>query len=251
MKVLFLKRSGIIAVLSCVLLVLCIMLYPPASRDVAATAGKKPIYSVDTPNKKIAISFDAAWGADKTAGIMDILDAKGAKATFFLVGFWADKYPDMVRRIASRGFEIGNHTANHPRMSKLTAKQMQLELQSVNDKIKELTGKAPTVFRPPFGDYNDLVVDTVNGMGMHCVQWSIDSLDWKELGVEDMVNRCTKKVKNGDIILFHNNSKYILDALPQILDSLKKQGFEIVSVSQLIYNKDYTVDNNGVQHKAG
>lgn len=249
MKVLFLKRSGIIAVLSCVLLVLCVALYPPASREAALTVGKKPIYSVDTGNKRVAISFDAAWGADKTAGIMDILDAKGARATFFLVGFWAEKYPDKVKEIASRGFEIGNHTANHPRMSKLTKEQMELEIKSVNNTIKELTGKAPTVFRPPFGDYNDALIETVRGLDMHCIQWSIDSLDWKELGVDDMVSRCTKNVKNGDIILCHNNSKYILDALPRILDGLKKQGFEVVSVSELIHSGDYTVDNNGVQHK--
>ena len=253
MKILFVKRSGIVAVLACLLIVLTAVLYSVGNGDApaAALAAKKPVYSVDTKAKKVAVSFDAAWGADKTDGIMDILDSKGANATFFLVGFWVDKYPDKVKSIAERGFEIGNHSANHPRMTKLTQEQMKLELAAVNDKIKELTGTAPTVFRPPFGDYNDAVVQTVNDMSMHCIQWSIDSLDWKELGVQDMIDRTVKKVKAGDIILFHNNSKYILDALPAILDSLIKQGYQIVSVSELIYTENYSVDNNGVQHKNG
>lgn len=249
MKTVFLKRSGIVAVFICLLLIFCGVLYPPQDTAASGTGGKKPIYSVDTREKRVAISFDAAWGADKTLSIMDILDANNAKATFFLVGFWIEKYPELIKTMDERGFEVGNHSANHPRMSKLTKKQKELELKTVNDAIYNIISKRPTVFRPPFGDYDDQTVDCVNGLGMHCVQWSIDSLDWKDISCDEIVKRCTKNVKNGDIILMHNNSKYVLDALPKILASLKKQGFEVVSVSELIYNEDYYVDNNGVQHK--
>lgn len=250
MKIMYMKRSRLVTVLAFVLVLLMVTLYSVEySSQAVATSAKKPIYSVDTDQKKIAISFDAAWGADKTDSIMDILDSKDCRATFFLVGFWVEKYPDKVKSIAERGFEIGNHSANHPRMSELTAEQMRLELTQASEKIMELTGTTPTVFRPPFGAYNDTLVTTVNELSMHCVQWSIDSLDWKERGVEDLISRTTKKVKNGDILLFHNNSKFILEALPQILDSLKKQGFEIVSVSDLIYTENYIVDNNGVQRQ--
>lgn len=249
MKAVFFRRSGIVAVLTCLLVLFCVVLYPPRDITASAVKGKKPIYSVDTDKKRVAISFDAAWGADKTASIMDILDTNGAGATFFLVGFWVEKYPELVREISQRGYEVGNHSANHPRMSKLTKKQKELELRSVNDAIHKLTGKTPTVFRPPFGDYDDATVEAVNGLGMHCVQWSIDSLDWKEISTEEIVSRCTKGVKCGDIILMHNNSAHILDALPRILEDLKKQGFEVVSVSELIYKEDYYVDNNGIQRK--
>ena len=249
MKAVFLKRSGIIAVFICLLLIFCGVIYPPKDTTASNTSDKKPIYKVDTKEKKVAISFDAAWGADKTMSIMDILDANGANATFFLVGFWVEKYPELVREISQRGFEVGNHSANHPRMSKLTNKQKELELKSVNNAIHKLTGKTPTVFRPPFGDYDRATVEAVNGLGMHCVQWSVDSLDWKDISLDEIVKRCTENIEGGDIILMHNNSKHLLDALPKILSSLKKQGFEVVSVSELIYKDNYSVDNNGVQHK--
>ena len=225
---------------------------PADAEEAAAMTGGdiKPIYSVETKEKKIAISFDAAWGADKTAGIMDILDQHNVKATFFLVGFWIDKYPDMVKTIAQRGYEIGNHSLNHPHMPQLTKEQMTTELKEVNAKLKELTGKEAALFRPPFGDYNDTLVTTVNELGMHCIQWSVDSLDWKELGVKEMTDRVLKNVKEGSIVLFHNNSKYILDALPGILKELQKK-YEIVPVGELIYTENYTVDRQGIQHKAG
>lgn len=248
MRILFMRRSGIVAVLACLMLIVCAAVFSSGGEEAVTAAAHKPIYSVDTAEKKVAVSFDAAWGADKTDGIMDILDSAGAKGTFFLVGFWAEKYPEKVKSIAQRGFEIGNHSQNHPKMTKLTAEQMRSELEQVNDRITELTGSTPTVFRPPFGDYNDAVVQTVRGVPMHCVQWSIDSLDWKGLSADAIVERTTKKVKAGDIILFHNNSDHILEALPRVLAALKKQGFSVVSVSELIYTGEYTVDNNGVQH---
>ena len=209
----------------------------------------KPIYCVDTDEKKVAISFDAAWGADKTEKILDILDCYEVHATFFLVGFWVEKYPDMVKEIDSRGYEIGNHSKNHPKMTSLTIEQMKNEIIYVNEKIYNLIGKTPNVFRPPYGDYNDTVISTMKELNMHTIQWSIDSLDWKEFGKEDIINRVLKKVKNGDIILFHNNAKYTPDALPEILQGLQSKGFSVCSVGELIYQNNYFVNNQGIQKK--
>lgn len=209
----------------------------------------KPIYCVDTQEKKVAISFDAAWGADKTEKIMDILDSYEVHATFFLVGFWVEKYPEMVKEIDSRGYEIGNHSQNHPEMSKLSVEQMKKEIMSVNEQIFNLTGKKPNVFRPPYGDYDDVVIKTMRELNMHTIQWSIDSLDWKEYGRQELVSRVLKKVKSGDIILFHNNAKYTPDALPEILETLQERGFAVCSVGELIYQSDYFVDIQGIQHK--
>lgn len=217
---------------------------------VFAYLGKeKPIYCVETDEKKVAISFDAAWGADKTKHILDILDAYEVHATFFLVGFWVDKYPDMVKEIDARGYEIGNHSENHPKMSELSVNQMKNEIISVNQKICNITGKTPNVFRPPYGDYSDTVIKTMRELNMHTIQWSIDSLDWKEYGKQELINRVLKKVKSGDIILFHNNAKYTPDALPEILTELQNQGFAVCSVGELIYQSDYNVDIQGVQHR--
>jgi polysaccharide deacetylase family sporulation protein PdaB len=208
----------------------------------------KPIYRVDTKQKRVAISFDAAWGADKTAEIMDIVESKGANATFFLVGFWAEKYPELVRDMDKRGFEVGNHSSTHPHMGVLSAENVTKEIEATNEKIRLIIGKKPTVFRPPFGDYSDTLVNTVRGMDMHCVQWDVDSLDWKELGTQHTINTVLNKTKEGSIILFHNNAKYILEALPVILDRLTEEGYEIVSISELIHQENYYVDHAGIQH---
>jgi len=113
-----------------------------------------PIYCVDTEEKKIAISFDAAWGSDKTEDILSILKEHNVKTTFFLVAFWVDKYPDMVKRIDEEGHEIGNHSATHPNMSKLSEEKIREELTITSNKIEAITGKKVTLFRPPFGDYS-------------------------------------------------------------------------------------------------
>ena len=211
---------------------------------------KIPVYGVDVQSEKkvIALTFDAAWGADKTQGILDTMAKYDAKGTFFLVGFWIDKFEDETKAIAKAGFDIGNHSRNHLNMPKLSDSEIRSEIEYVNDRVSELTGITPTYFRAPFGDYSDRLMSALEEMNMTGVQWSIDSLDWKGLSAKQIFERVVPKAKSGDIILFHNNSDHILDALPLILSALKEQGFEFVTLSQLVATKGYTVDNNGIQH---
>lgn len=215
-----------------------------------ATTRKIPVYGVEvTDDKKvIALTFDAAWGADKTQGILDIMEEHGAKGTFFLVGFWIDKFEKETKAIADAGFDIGNHSKNHLNMSRLDPDEIRSEISYVNDKVSEITGIKPTYFRAPFGDYNNKLMTEVEGMNMVGVQWSIDSLDWKGLSAKEIYDRVVPKAKSGDIVLFHNNSDHILDALPIILTALKNEGFEFVKLSQLVATENYTVDSNGIQH---
>ncbi len=244
------KTAYIASIIVLILIIVSEALYMNSYVPVFISQSKeKPIYCVDTTEKKVAISFDAAWGADHTLKILDILDSHNVSATFFLVGFWVDKYPKMVKEIDVRGYEIGNHSENHPQMSKLTSSQMKTELESVNKKIYELTNKNTILFRPPYGDYNDELINTVRSLGMHTIQWSIDSLDWKEYGRQQLINRVLKNVKNGDIILFHNNAKYTADALPEIIYELQNRGFKVCSIGELIYKNDYYVDLRGIQYK--
>ncbi len=210
---------------------------------------KVPIYCVDRKDKKIAISFDAAWGQTYTKEILDTLDDHKIKTTFFLVGFWVDKYPELVKEIADRGHEIGNHSTTHPKMSLLNKEDIKKELETTSEKIEKVIGKKPLVFRPPFGDYNNTLLDTAKGLGYYTIQWDVDSLDWKEIGVEHVVDRVIKSTKSGSIILFHNNAKYVAQYLPLVLDKLESQGYEIVPVSELIYKKNYTIDSSGKQIK--
>lgn len=206
-----------------------------------------PIYSVETDEKKIAISFDAAWGNEYTSFILDTLDKYNIKSTFFLVGFWVDKYPDDVKEIAKRGHDVGNHSTTHPNMSQLSKEKMIEELSITGKKIEELTGVKPTLFRPPFGDYNDLLIRTCREEGYYTIQWDVDSLDWKELGAQSVIDRVTRNVKNGSIVLFHNNAKYIRDYLPLVIERLQEAGYEIVPISELIYKDNFMIDNTGRQ----
>lgn len=210
---------------------------------------KVPIYCVDRQDNYVAISFDAAWGADKTQKIMDICDAYGVKATFFLVGFWMEKYPEMVKEISVRGFEIGTHSATHPQMSKLTAEQCKQELTSSCRQIFQLSGQPVRLFRPPFGDYNNTLLSVCEDLNLFPIQWSVDSLDWKGLSAEQIAVR-VQKAKSGDIILCHNNSDHIVDALPLIFEWAQMKGLKFCPIGQLIFTENYTVDNTGTQHRA-
>ncbi len=211
---------------------------------------KIPVYGVEVKGERkvIALTFDAAWGADKTQCIIDTMKKYDAKGTFFLVGFWLDKFEKETKAIAEAGFDIGNHSRNHLNMPKLSDDEIRAEIEYVNDRVNELTGIKPTYFRAPFGDYSDRLMSAIEELDMVGVQWSIDSLDWKGLSAKEIFNRVVPKAKSGDIVLFHNNSDHVLDALPLVLSALKEQGFEFVTLSELVATEGYTIDNNGIQH---
>lgn len=206
-----------------------------------------PIYCVDTPEKKIAISFDAAWGSDYTEDLLSVLKKYNVKTTFFLVGFWVDKYPELVARIDEEGHEIGNHSSTHPKMSQLSKDKIREELSETSKKIEAITKRKVTLFRPPFGDYNNRLIETAREMGLQAIQWDVDSLDYKDYGTDAIVKRVLSRVKNGSIVLFHNNATYTSEALPIILENLQKEGYEIVPISELIYKENYYIDHTGMQ----
>lgn len=210
---------------------------------------KVPIYSVDTSEKQVAISFDAAWGADKTEEILEILDEFDVNATFFLVGFWVDDYTDMVKKIDEAGCEIGTHSNTHPDMVKLDKESVSEELSTSVSKIEAVTGKKVTLFRAPFGSYNNQLLEVAEGMGLKTIQWDVDTLDWKGLSASEINSRVLSNVQNGSIILMHNNSDHVLDGLRLILTTLKNKGYQIGSIGELVYADNYTVDRNGVQHQ--
>ncbi len=220
------------------------------SAEVVARKREVPVYSVDRSDNKIAISFDAAWGGDKTEKILDILDEYGVKTTFFIVDIWTQRYPELVKEIAARGHDIGNHSATHPKMSALSREKIRQELDAMANNAQAVAGVKPTLFRPPYGDYNNDVVLTARAAGYEVIQWSVDSLDWKNKGVQPLIERATSHVKSGDIILFHNDSKYILDALPTILKSYREQGFTVVPISALLLPGETTIDAQGIQRPA-
>jgi polysaccharide deacetylase family sporulation protein PdaB len=219
--------------------------YARQNRDV-------PIYSVDTKEKKVAFSFDAAWGADATPKILEILKEHNVKTTFFLTGIWVKKYPEMVQAIAAAGHEIGNHSLTHPHFASLPEAEIREELAENDALIYKLTSKHTRLFRPPFGEYDNLVLQTARGMGYEVIQWSVDSLDWQNIGKEAIIDRVLKNIQPGAIVLFHNNAKYTPEALPVILDTLQQQGYQIVPISDLLLKGDYYVEgHSGIQKQKG
>ncbi len=217
----------------------------------AGTSSRRslPIYSVETEKKRVAISFDCAWGVDHTDKLLDIMRKNGVRCTFFAVQFWVEKYPEYVEKIVAAGHEMGTHSRTHPYMSKLSKTQIVEELSSSSKAIEKLTGEKVTLFRPPYGDYNDLLIDACKEMNLFPVQWDVDSLDWKNLTATEIAMRVINGAKQGSIILCHNNGLHTAEALPMIFSTLQNRGYEFVPIGELIYTKNYEIDHNGRQHE--
>lgn len=211
-----------------------------------------PIYKVDRDDNKISITLDGTWGANYTEEILEILDENDVKITFFFAGYWLEKYPELVKKIAAEGHEIGNHSYTHPHCNSLSREELTKELEKTTDLIEKLIGKRTSLFRPPFGEYNNRVIETATGLGYKVIQWSLDSLDWQEPGTDYIVKRILNKVNSGDIILMHNNAPDTPGALRILIPELKKRGYEIVQLSKLIYHDNYYIESHsGLQVKAG
>ena len=252
MKIFTLTKTKILVMFSCVLLgAIAVGIGVRTTTKLVATAAQErdiPIYCVNRDDNKVSISFDAAWGNEQTETLLKILKEKNVKATFFLVGDWVDKYPESVKLIAKAGHDVENHSDTHPYMTQLSFDEQKSQLAACNEKIKALTGKAPTLFRPPYGDYNNSVVKATKELNMYCTQWDIDSLDWKDPTPAQMVQRITSKLTSGSIILMHNGAKNTPEALPMIIDAVRAEGYEFVPISELILEGDYTTDFEGRMH---
>ena len=217
----------------------------PAIVGVSATTRKLPIYCVKRDNKCVSLSFDAAWGNEDTQQLIDILAKYDVKATFFVVGDWVDKYPESVKALSDAGHEVMNHSNDHAHFSKLTAQQITDNVNACNDKIEAVTGTRPTLFRCPYGEYDDHVVQALTDMGMYTVQWDVDSLDWKDLSAGEIKSRVLKGVQAGSIVLFHNAAKHTPEALPGIIEGLLADGYEIIPISEILLTGEYEMDHTG------
>ena len=222
----------------------------PAFVSVSGTARQLPIYCVARDQKICSVSFDAAWGADNTQAILDVLDDYGVKCTFFVVGNWADQYPQQAKAIVEHGHELQNHSNAHDHYNALTSDEIIRDVEICNDKIEALTGKRPTLIRCPFGEYDDHVISAIRSIGMEPIQWDVDSLDWKGISSAEITQRVTGKVKNGSIVLFHNAGEHTPETLPTILETLIADGYAIVPISEILLEGEYTLDHEGRQHSA-
>lgn len=210
-----------------------------------------PICSVEMKEKKVALTFDAAWGNEDTARILEILNNHGVQATFFMTGDWVKKYPEDVLAIKAAGHDLANHSETHRSMTGLEKEEQRHEVLSVHEKVLELTEVEMRLFRVPYDNYDDSVIRNIEACGYYPIQWSVDSLDWKDYGAKNIIETVlgSKELKNGAIILFHNGTKYTAEALDELLCELEKREYQMVPVSKLIYKKGYYLDVTGRQQK--
>ena len=208
-----------------------------------------PIYAVATDEKKIAITFDAAWTNQDTDALIEILAKHNAKATFFIVGDWAKSFPESVKAFYDAGHTIANHSDTHKAFSKCSKQEIKEEILNCNEKLEGIIGEKVTLLRAPSGDYTNQSIEVAKSLDMATIQWDCDSLDYQKLAVDEIVNRVISRVANGSIVLFHNGVENTAPALDKVLTELEKQGYSFVSVNDLIYKEDYYLDHTGRQHK--
>lgn len=208
-----------------------------------------PIYNVKTDEEKVAFTMNCAWNADDIDSILETLKNNDVKITFFMVGEWIDKYPEAVKKIYEAGHEIANHSDTHKHVNNLSYKENVQEIKNANEKIKNITGAENKLYRAPYGEYNNTVIKAANENGYIPIQWNLDTLDYTGITGEEMWNRIKGKIKKGDIILSHNGTKNTANSLDMLIKNIKKEGFDIVRVSDLIYKDNYEIDINGTQTK--
>lgn len=142
----------------------------------SASSKQLPIYSVDTKEKKIALTMNCAWNADDIDSILDTLSKNKIQITFFMVGDWVDKYPEYVKKIADNGHEIANHSNTHPHVNQLNVDKNMEEIKLCSEKIEKITGNQTTLYRGPYGEYNDTVINAAKAKEHIAIQWNLDIL---------------------------------------------------------------------------
>ena len=206
-----------------------------------------PIYNVQTDEQKVAFTMNCAWNADDIDSILATLEKHKVHITFFMVGDWVDKYPETVKKISDAGHEIANHSDGHKHVNELSLEENEKEILICSEKIEKITGKKTTLYRCPYGEYNNTVIQAAENQKHTTIQWNIDTLDYNGLTGDEMWKRLDEKLKNGDIILSHNGTDHTADSLDKLLTNIENKGLKVVTVSDLIYKDNYSINANGTQ----
>lgn len=206
-----------------------------------------PVYCVQTDERYVSLTFDCAWGADDIQAIIETLNSNDVKATFFTVGTWVDNYPEEVKLLADNDMEVGNHSNSHAHVNQMSYGEVLADMTKCNEKIEAITGKKVKYYRGPYGEYNNTVISVAKEIGMQVIQWDIDTLDYNGLTSDEICARIKSKLKNGSIILMHNDTKYTASSFQKIIDTINDEGFEIIPLSELVYDENYMIDHTGRQ----
>lgn len=233
------------------ILTACAIRYLPDMVSVSANATgmELPVTSVERSDSRLSLTFSAAGNCLELSNLLEILDSRQVKATFFLTGTWTDRYPNETAQIAKAGHQLGVLGDHYQDFTSLNRQEILLELRTTSDKIQELTGIRPKLFRPPYGTYNNEVIRSASDCGLTTVTWNVDSLDWKDQGEDAVIDTILNHPQfgSGAILYFHVGAKYTPKALDSLLTILEKKNYQAVPLSQLLYEKNYTLDTEGRQ----
>ena len=236
-----------IGIALCIVVTLSVLSGAESVATIATAEKILPIYSVETSEKKVALTLNAAWNDSDIDKILEILRRKNIKCTFFAVGTWIEKYPDAMKKIVAENHEVGNHSYNHAHFDTLDAEKMRADMDKCDALLKQY-GADSKLFRAPYGEYNDTLTKECEKTGRYCIQWDIDSLDWKGLSEAEMTKRIIPRLNNGSIILFHNGTETTADALEGIIEKIEAEGYTFCTVGELIYKENYKIDHRGRQY---
>ena len=187
----------------------------------------------------VALTFDDGPDPVNTNRILDVLEENNSRATFFVMGYKVDSCQDEIRRAYEMGCQIGNHTYNHPDLTKISGDDVIWQVQHTNELLTEVIGEPAELVRPPYGAVNNQVLNTI---GTPAILWSIDTLDWKTKDPEQIVPAVLDNVKDGDIILLHDVHSTTADAVEIIVPALKEMGYQLVTVEELAYYRGYELE---------
>ncbi len=233
---------------------LCVIIfvvsYSLATTTAAAQERKIPIYSVETEEKTVALTFNCAWTDDGLDELLNLLSDEEISCTFFFVGEFAEKYPEAVRKIYNHGHETGNHSMHHNDPVNQSFEEIASDISESNDLLYSISGVRPSLYRAPSGSYDNKTVEAAESLGMRVIQWDTDSIDWKDISPEKIKSRVTTKVTNGSIVLFHLGKENTLSALPDIIEGLKNEGYSFSAVGDMLIEGNSFTDNAGRLHKA-
>lgn len=250
-------RTGLLIVSASLLLTIGLKQVPGLLPTGAPSHKELPVYCVDTEKTQVSITFNvtgAGGGTADSAGLtalLSLLDQCQVKASFFLTGEWIRSNPDQAKAIASAGHDLGICGETDTDMTRLTKKQCKNMLSSLRSEVKELTGVEMILFRPPHGSYNDTVLQAAREADYQSILWDVDTLDWKDYGAASIVSTALEHTHlgSGSILLLHSGAKNTTEALPALIDGLQRQGYALVPVSELIYQNNYSMDQEGRQHQ--
>lgn len=236
MKIIILSKNFLKILLVCCIVMLLLFVYYSKNNihTFFMQDAKGPIRNGDPQSNKMAITCNIDWGNEVIPKLLEVLEEKNVKITFFVTGRWASNNPELLKLIHAKGHEIENHGYGHKMHSKISEKQNHDEIYKTEEIIKDILGMKPKYFAPPAGDFNNTTLEVAHRLGYKTILWSIDTIDWRQGSTAPIIiDRVMKKPHPGAILLMHPKPATV-EALPYIIDKIREEGIDIGSVTDLL-----------------